>query len=94
MLQKGLTTLKSSVKGRKDNLLACLNKGEKILDEDETWLDNVGNLVDEETIVDILERASNYEYGLEQLTSQQKALVKKLKEFSGEVNKEALPENI
>lgn len=93
VLQKGLTKLKSSVKGRKDNLLAHLIKGEKISDEDETWLDNVGNLVDEEAVVDILERASNYEHGLEQLTSQQKALVKKLKELSGEVNQEALPGN-
>jgi hypothetical protein len=54
VLQKGLAKLKDAVKGRKDNLLACLNGKEKISDEDEEWLDNAGNLVDEEAIVDLL----------------------------------------
>ena len=75
MLQKGLAKLKNSIKGRKDNLLACLNGKEKISDEDEEWLDNVGNLVDEEAVVDLLENVYDYECGLTQLTSQQKSEV-------------------
>ena len=90
MLQKGLVKLKDFIKGRKDNLLACLNWKEKISDEDEEWLDNVGNLIDEEAIVDLLENMSDYECGLTQLTSQQKSLVEKLKELGGEVKKAVL----
>jgi chaperonin cofactor prefoldin len=90
VLRKGLVKLHDSIKGRKDNLLACLNRKEKISDEDEQWLDNAGNLVDEEIVVDLLDNASDYEHGLTRLTSQQKALVEKLKEL-GEVNKAMLP---
>lgn len=93
VLQKGLRKLKDSVKSRKNNLLTRLNRKEKISDEDEEWLDNAGNLVDEECVVDLLERASNYEHGLTRLTSQQKFLVEKLKELGGEVNKVVLPGN-
>ena len=78
---------------RKDNLLACLNRKEKISDEDEEWLDNVGNLVDEEAVVDLLENVYDYEHGLTQLTSQQKSLVEKLKELGGKVKKAVLPGN-
>ena len=54
VLQKGLRKLKDSVKSRKNNLLTRLNRKEKISDEDEEWLDNTGNLVDEECVVDLL----------------------------------------
>ena len=92
MLQKGLTNLKDFIKARRDNLLACLNGKEKISDEDEEWLDNAGNMIDEEAVqvVDLLKNASDYEHGLTELTSQQTFLVEKLKELSGEVKK-ALP---
>ena len=70
MLQKGLVKLKDSIKLRKDNLLACLNGEEKISEEDKEWLDNAGNLVDEEAVVDLLENVSEYECGLTQLTLQ------------------------
>jgi hypothetical protein len=63
VLKKGLSKLKDSIEERKDNLLACLNRKEKISDEDEEWLDNAGNVVDEEAVVDLLENASDYEHG-------------------------------
>ena len=47
----------------------------------EEWLQNVGNVVDEEVVVDLLETASNYKCGLTWLTSQQKVLIEKLKEL-------------
>lgn len=90
-LRKGLAKLKDSVEARRDNLLACLNRKERISDEDEEWLDNAGNLVDEEAIVDLLERASDYQTGFAQLTLQQKSLVKKLKELSGDIHEAVLP---
>ena len=87
VLKKGLSKLKNSVKERRDHLLAFLNRKEKISDEDEEWLDNAGNVVDEEAVVDLLENASDYEHGLIRLTSQQKSLVEKLKELGGKGNK-------
>ena len=93
VLQKGLAKLKDSVRERKNNLLACLNRKERISDEDEEWLDNAGNTVDEEAVLDLLENASDYEHGLAQLTAQQKILVEKLKELGGERKKTALFRN-
>jgi hypothetical protein len=60
VLKKGLSKLKTSIKERKDNLLAFLNRKEKISDEDEEWLDNAGNMVDEEAVVNLLENTSDY----------------------------------
>ena len=76
-----------------DDLLARLNGKEKISDEDEEWLDNAGNVIEEEAVVDLPDNASDYEQGLTQLTSQQKILVKKLKELGGGVNKALLRGN-
>ena len=89
VLKKGLSKLKDFTKERKDNLLTCLNRKEKISDEDEEWLDNAGNVVDEEAVVNLLENTSDYEHGLTQLQvmSQQKTLVEKLKVLGGEGNK-------
>jgi hypothetical protein len=74
---------------RKDNLLACLNRKEKISDEDEEWLDNACNLVDKEAVVDLLENVSDFECGLTWLTSQQKSVIEKLKELGKLTHKEA-----
>jgi hypothetical protein len=41
-------------------------------------LDNEANLVDEEVLVDILEKASDYGFGLSQLNPHQKTLVEKV----------------
>ena len=92
VLKKNLQVakLKDSVKERKDNLLACLNRKERISDEDEEWLDNAGNTVDGEAVLDLLENTSYYEHGLAQHTAQQKILVEKLKELGGERRKTAL----
>ena len=92
VLQKGLAKLKDSVKERKDNLLACLNKKERISDEDEEWLDNAGNTVDEEAVLNLLENVFNYEHGLAQLMAQQKILVEKLKELCGKRKKQTCSE--
>ena len=88
VLKSGLTKLKNLTKSKKDDLLARLHRKEKISTEEEEWLDNVANLVDEEAIIDFLENASDYdEHGLARLNSQQKSLVEKLKELGGGVKK-------
>ena len=94
VLKKNLQVakLKDSVKERKDNLLACLDRKERISDEDKDkeWLDNAGNTVDEEAVLGLLENTSDYEHSLAQLTAQQKILVEKLKELGGERKKNSL----
>lgn len=52
---------------------------------DEHWLDNNANFVNEEKIIELLENASDYGHRLEQLNTQQKTLVEKLKELGGDV---------
>ena len=57
ILRKGLSTLKLNTKKRKDILIARLTNKEKISAADEHWLDNAGNEVDEQQILDELEAA-------------------------------------
>ena len=87
VLKSGLTKLKNLTKFKKDDLLACLRREEKISTEEE-WLDNAANPVNEEAIIDLLEKASDYERGLERLNLQQRSLVDKLKELSGGIKKQ------
>jgi hypothetical protein len=89
VLKSGLTKLKNLTKTKKDDLLAHLHRKEEISNEEEEWLDNATNLVDEEAIIDLLEKASDYERGLTRLNSQQKSLVDKLKELGGGIKKVA-----
>ena len=93
VLKSGLAKLKNHAKARKDGLLARLHRKEKISTEEEEWLDNAANPVDEEAIIDLLEKASDYECSLKRLNSQQKSLVDKLKELGGGIKKATLPGN-
>jgi hypothetical protein len=83
VLRAGLTKLRELTNTRKNELLAQLQNQEKISSVDKEWLDNEGNLVDEEAVVSLLETASDYESGLVQLSSQQKILVEKLIKLGG-----------
>ncbi|KAJ7690989.1 hypothetical protein B0H17DRAFT_1201339 [Mycena rosella] len=82
-LRKGLATLKEGVKKRKDALALRLKKREKMSKEDEAWLDNAANHVDEDALIVTLENASDSERGLSHLDSKQKGMVQKLKEIAG-----------
>jgi chaperonin cofactor prefoldin len=93
VLKSGLVKLKNHAKARKDGLLARLHRKEKISTEKGEWLDNAANPVDEEVIINLLDKASDYERGLERLNSQQKSLIDKLKELGGGVKKATLPGN-
>jgi hypothetical protein len=44
-------------------------------------LNNKANFINEDAVVDLLDKASDYEYGLECLNSQQKVLLEKLEEL-------------
>ena len=51
--------LKKQVQTRKANLEAKLQQKEKLTDVDEHWLDNDGNIVDKQHVLDMLEVASD-----------------------------------
>jgi hypothetical protein len=58
---------------------------ESISEADEQWLDHEANTVDEERVLHDLETASNYKRGLERLDEDGKAIVKKLREWAGDI---------
>lgn len=79
ILKKGLKKLQNQIGEWKSQLEAKLKANQPISDIDSEWLDNTGNLVDEEHVVDTLDNASDYERGLERMGLQDKAIVQKLK---------------
>lgn len=56
---------------------------------DEQWLDHDANTIDKQRVLEILEAASDYEKGLEQLDKKGKDIVKKLREWAGDLVKVA-----
>ena len=85
VLKRGLEHLRNKVKAKRDHLLAQLADRKSISSLEEHWLDNDRNLVLEEHILDTLERASDYERGVERLGDEGKAVVIKLREFAGDL---------
>ena len=83
ILKKGLTRLQNQVQDWKTRLLAELRASRPISDTDQEQLDNNGNLVDEERVVDVLDCASDYEEGLRRLNSHDKYVVDKLQSLIG-----------
>ncbi|KAI6108564.1 hypothetical protein EDD16DRAFT_1711923 [Pisolithus croceorrhizus] len=78
MLRKDLTKLQDQICACKALLKAALKASETISSTDEEWLDNVGNLVDEEQLVDKLEKVSDYRSAFEGLDAREKSIVEKL----------------
>jgi hypothetical protein len=87
VLRKGLARFKETIKTRKKELDARLARSETISSSDECWLDNEANTVDEQRVLDTLESASDCERGLERLDEGGKAIVKKLREWAGDLAK-------
>ena len=85
VLKHGLAKLSQKIKARKDDLSARLSQNEIISSADEQWLDNEGNTIDEQRILDVLESASDYERGVGQLDDAGKAIVEKLREWAGDL---------
>ncbi|KAF8218482.1 hypothetical protein L208DRAFT_1350977 [Tricholoma matsutake] len=67
VLKGGLSKLKETVKKWKESLLLWLQEWQKISSEDEDWLNQEANFVDEEALIDILENASDYKCALSML---------------------------
>ena len=57
----------------------------RLASSDEEWLDGAGNLVDEERIVKLLEKASDYEKGVGGLSGADKGIVEKLQSLGGSI---------
>ncbi|KAJ7852138.1 cytochrome P450 [Mycena leptocephala] len=75
--------LKGTLKSKKDALLARLARKEKISDEEEHWLDNDVNDVDECALIQELETASDFERGVARLDSAKQKLLAKLNRLAG-----------
>jgi hypothetical protein len=67
VLQKGLKTLTNHVKTKKEELQAHLAESQPISAEDKQWLDHDANLVDEQQVLEALEKASDYDQGCQDL---------------------------
>ena len=87
VLQNGLKKLEKQVNTRKKELETRLAEKKSITSQDEKWLDQEANFVDEQQVLDALEKASDYERGLEHLDDKQKGLVRKLREMAGDLAK-------
>jgi hypothetical protein len=87
ILKKGLVKFKESLKTKKEQLETKLARKESISSSDERWLDNEANTIDEQRVLDTLESSSNYEQGLEHLDEAGKMIVKKLREWGGDLAK-------
>jgi hypothetical protein len=85
ILKKGLDKLSQRIKKRKDELSKQLSQKEAISPADEQWLDNEGNTVDEQRVLEVLEDASDYEQGVAGLDDHGKEIVKKLREWAGDL---------
>ena len=87
ILKKGLKILQNQVKDKKEKLQAQLAKRVSISSQDEKWLDHEANLVDEQWVLDALEKASNYESAFKRLDGAEKGVVRKLWEVAGDLSK-------
>ncbi|KIK90453.1 hypothetical protein PAXRUDRAFT_151941 [Paxillus rubicundulus Ve08.2h10] len=74
ILKKGLQKLRDQTHDRKVRLEAELKANRPISEVDEEWLDHTGNLVDEERVVEELDKASDYEAVFEKLNQQEKSI--------------------
>ncbi|KIK92072.1 hypothetical protein PAXRUDRAFT_71509, partial [Paxillus rubicundulus Ve08.2h10] len=83
ILKKGLQKLRDQTHDRKVRLEAELKANRPISEVDEEWLDHTRNLVDEERVVEELDKASDYEAVFEKLNQQEKSIVQKLMELAG-----------
>ena len=83
ILKKGLVNLQSQTKETKSRLLTRLANHEIITEEEEHWLDHDANLVEEEQVIEELEKASDYEQGLGRLDKIKKKIVAHLSAAAG-----------
>jgi hypothetical protein len=85
VLRKGLKILEKQVNSRRMDLQTHLAEKKPISSQDDKWLDNNANLVNEQYVLDTLDKASDYERGLGRLNNKQKVVVRKLWELAGDL---------
>jgi hypothetical protein len=83
ILKRGFSEFFRKIKDRKDQLTAKLSRGEVISPSDEQWLDNEGNTIDEECILEALGSALDYNRAVAELDSNGQEIVRKLREWAG-----------
>ncbi|KAJ7809639.1 hypothetical protein B0H14DRAFT_3759027 [Mycena olivaceomarginata] len=81
VLRRGFDALKKHIGSRSKTLEDHLANNKSITSDDERWLDDEGNIADEEWALRDLETASEYERGMLRLNAAQKKAVKRLKVF-------------
>jgi hypothetical protein len=86
-LEKGLKLFENRIKERKDVIIAKLNRKEKVSSDEEVWLDNEGNTVDEDRVVYALKRAHTPEMVLNEMDAADKEVVRRLQELGGDIPK-------
>lgn len=64
-LKKGLARFKSSINKCREGITAKLKQKERVSSEDERWLGNEGNAVDEDRVVDTLRGANTPDSSLD-----------------------------
>ena len=84
ILKKGFAKLIQTITKKRDDLNIKLSQQEDISSADEQWLDNKGNTIDKQHILEKLESASDYKTGVAQLDDNGKAIMKKLQELAGD----------
>ena len=82
-LKKAFSKLKKSFEKCRKDFLDRLAKNEQLSDDDENWLDNNGNLVNEQRVIDTLDTASDFKRGLERLSDEEKAALQRLRLAAG-----------
>jgi hypothetical protein len=83
-LKQGLKKLWDQTHAWKSVLEATLKANQQISEADEEWLDNAGNLVDEEQVVDLLDKALDLESALQGLDAPDKSIVQQLMELGND----------
>ena len=89
ILKKGLDKFSKKIKTRKNMLNKKLSEKESISEADEHWLDHEANIVDKERVLQDHETASDYKRGFEMLDKDGKEIVRKLREWVGDLMKVA-----
>ena len=74
--------LKKSFEKHRKHLLECLAQKEKLSKTDVEWLDNEGNLINEEHVLETLDAASDFEQGVKQLLDDERAAFERLKQVA------------
>ncbi|KAL1738603.1 hypothetical protein HDZ31DRAFT_50729, partial [Schizophyllum fasciatum] len=86
VLRKGLAKLKESTDSRKNDILTRLHKGDRVNLSEEAFVDDDANFTIEQLIIDSLDKASDYDKAVSQLTPDQKTVVDRLRELAGMIN--------